>query len=834
MLPIDDILPELRSIMRDHANAVLTAEPGAGKTTRVPIALLEEPWMKGNKVIMLEPRRLAALRSAEFMAEQRNESAGGTIGYRIRGDQKISSKTILEVVTEGILTRMIQEDASLQGIGMIIFDEFHERSIHADLGLALSLDIQQHLRSDLKILVMSATLDAAAVSALMDNAPVLTCRGRQYPVGMTYLPRQQREKIEQVSANAVVKALREQEGDILVFLPGQREIRMTETLLKQKELPLNTIIHLLYGESSPAAQRTALQPSRNGERKVILSTNIAETSVTIDGVRVVIDAGLMRTSQFDARRGMSGLTTIPVSNASAEQRKGRAGRQAPGHCYRLWSETEQLMLTPYSKPEILVTDLAPLALELALWGDGAGQSLKFLDPPPAAHLSQARELLQYLGALDQNKQLTAHGKAMGRLPVHPRYAHMLLKGNELKLGGLACEIAALLDERDILRGTTGSDIDLSSRYIAFKERRIDDRNALQRISEQSDRLKRMVGIHDDSGRSARHPLDRADHRIGMLLALAYPERIAKRKFEGKYQLAGNSIASLPNGSGLFTEEYLAVGDVDGVGSDVKIFLAEPLTENEIRSVFGDQIVTRDAVEWDEKSESIVARTVSVFGSLELSEKAFVPPSDQTIPLMISVIRREGLSILPWTKETGSIIARSEWIRRNALSADWPDLSEETLLKELDLWLAPFLNGITRKSHLSRLSMGEIIHSLFTYQQQRELERLAPTHLSVPTGSQIAVEYSTDPPVLAVRLQEMFGETDTPTVGGGKIKVLLHLLSPARRPLAVTQDLPSFWKNAYVQVRKDMRGDYPKHYWPEDPIQAEPTRKTKRGMEGKHS
>jgi len=831
VLPIDSILTDLRSTLRNHRNVVLSAEPGAGKTTRVPPAVMDEPWLQGKKVIMLEPRRLAALRSAEFIAEQRNETAGESIGYRIRGESKISSRTRLEVVTEGILTRMIQDDAALEGIGLIIFDEFHERSIHADLGLALSLDIQQHLRKDLKILVMSATLDTAEISRLMDNAPVITSKGRSFPVDVTYIPQQSRDRIEAVTSAAVMKALREHEGDILVFLPGQKEIRMTETLLKQKELPANTVIHLLYGESSSGQQRAALQPASPSQRKIILSTNIAETSLTIDGVRIVVDSGLMRTATFDPRRGMSGLITIPVSKASADQRMGRAGRQAPGHCYRLWTEAEQMQLSPFSKPEMLTTDLAPLAMELAVWGDGEGMNLRFLDMPPQAHLSQARSLLHYLGALDHHNSLTQHGRSMSRLPIHPRYAHMLLKGKEMQCGALACDVSALLDERDILRGKTGNDIDLLSRYSAYLHRTIEDRSALARIKEQSERLQRMISVVPEKKQTAQQKEERAGKHIGVLLALAYPERVAKRKYDSKYQLSGNTIAVLPKESALSKEEYLAVGDVDGAGNDVRILLAEPVAEQEIRSAFADQINSREIVAWDEKTEGIIARSVTQFGALELSEKSFIPSPEQSLPLVIQAIRDYGLSVLPWKKETETIIERSEWLRKNSLVSEWPDLSPETLEKELENWLGPFLTGITRKNHFTRLTMADIVRSLFTYQQLQELERLAPTHKTVPTGSQISLDYSQHPPVLAVRLQEMFGETETPTVGGGNIRVLLHLLSPARRPLAVTQDLPSFWKNAYVQVRKDMRGEYPKHYWPEDPLQAEPTRKTKRAMGG---
>lgn len=828
-LPIDAIIPDLRHQLRSHAAVILSAEPGAGKTTRVPVAVMDEPWLQGKKVVMLEPRRLAAIRSAEFMAEQRGERTGTTIGYRIRGENTTTRSTKVDVVTEGILTRMVQEDASLDGIGLIIFDEFHERSIHADLGLALVLDIQQHLRTDLKIIVMSATIDADAVAKLTPDAAILHSAGRNFPVDVSYLPTAPNEYIEKTTANAVLKALRERTGDVLVFLPGQREIRNTEQSLRQREVPPGVSIHLLYGEASAAQQRAALRPAPVGERKVILSTNIAETSLTIDGVRVVVDSGSMRTAVFDPRRGMTGLITVPVSKASADQRKGRAGRQAPGHCYRLWTETQHALLPDYAKPEILAADLAPLAMELTLWGDPEARSLRFLDPPPTAHLRQARELLRFLGALLPDGSLTPHGKSMGRLPVHPRMAHMLLKAQELGITERACDLAALLDERDLLRGNAGADIDLGSRIAALRRSGNSDDAAIRRVREQAARLRSMLG--SSSKQNVRDDAERTSRETSLLLALAYPDRIAKRKQGEKYQLSGNSTAHLPKGSGLFKEEYLAVGDVDGAGSDVRILLAEPIAEEDIRTLFAEQLTTDDRVSWDDQAGAVSAATVTRLGAIVLSERLFVPRPEQTVPLMLEFIRRSGLSVLPWGDAVTSLRQRSEWLRNRGLVKEWPDLSSEGLLTTLELWLAPYLQNASRAAHLSKLDMQSIISALFSYQQLQELERKAPTHLRVPTGSMIAVEYANDPPILAVRLQEMFGESETPTVGGGAVKVLLHLLSPARRPLAVTQDLPSFWKNAYIQVRKDMRGDYPKHYWPEDPLQAEPTRKTKRAMGG---
>ena len=824
-LPIDIILPQLRSTIEKNRNVVLSAEPGAGKTTRVPISLLNEQWLEGKKIIMLEPRRLAAIRSAEYMAEQRGEKVGETIGYRIRGESAIGKSTRLVVVTEGLLTRMLQEDASLPGVGLIIFDEFHERSIHADLGLALTLDVQNHLRPDLKIVVMSATIDVHSVSLLLGSAPIVKSEGRSFPVVVHYLPQKNDGPVEQLVTNTISRVLREEEGDVLVFLPGQREIRKVESLLEQKELPAEVNIHLLFGDASPEKQRAALHPSKTGKRKVILSTNIAETSLTINGVRIVIDSGLSRSATFDARRGMSGLVTTSVSLASAEQRKGRAGREQSGVCYRLWTEHHHTNLPKYSQPEIIIADLAPLAMELAQWGDGEGVHLQFLDRPPAAHLLQARELLQYLGALDKSGNLTAHGKLMSSLPLHPRYAHMLIKGKELQCGELACELAALLDEKDILRGKNDADIDLYSRYVIFKEGRKSEGSSIQRIRDQSTRLMRMLGLN--RGHS-KHQYD----RLGLLLGLAYPERIAKRKSSERYQLAGNMVASLPKGSVLAKEEYLAVGEVDGVGSDIKIFSAEPISKEDILTTFSEQIELKKELRWDDKEECIIARRVTAFGSIEIAEKHSQPDAEDAKKIVIEVIRRMGINILPWNKESESLRFRSEWLRKNKLIQNWVNLSDENLLSSVQDWLAPFLDGITRKSQLLNLDMVEVLRSLFVYEQLKELDHLVPTHLTVPTGSHIPIDYSGEQPILAVRLQEMFGETKTPTVGGGRIKVLLHLLSPARRPIAVTQDLPSFWKNAYIDVRKDMRGQYPKHYWPENPLEAEPTTKTKKRMEAK--
>ncbi len=832
---IEKILPNLRSAFNNYRNAVLFAEPGAGKTTRIPPALLDEPWLAGKKIVMLEPRRLAARRAAEYMAQQRGEKTGETIGYRIRGESKVGRKTRIEIVTEGVLTRMLQSDAALPNVGLVIFDEFHERSIHADLGLALTLDVQEHLRNDLRVLVMSATLDGVSLVTLLGNAPMLSSKGKIFPVTTHYLPRPHDGPLEPLVVSTILRALREEAGDLLVFLPGQREIRRVELLLLEKDVPEDAVVHTLFGDAPPEKQRAALSSEPRGKRKVILSTNIAETSITIAGVRVVIDSGLARGAMFDPRRGMPGLVTLPVSQASADQRRGRAGRQQPGVCYRLWAEHLHAQLPRFTKPEILVADLTPFVLELAQWGDPdlTGRSLKFLDPPPAAHLSQARELLTRLGAVDGSRRLTKHGTAMVKLAVHPRLAHMMIRGKDFGLGSLACDVAALLEERDVVRGANDSDIDLFSRWQALNEEGSSDQFVRERVRAQAARLCEILGVKSEKSLTVGNPFGK---KLGILLALAYPERVGKRRDEDglKFQLAGKTIGVLPKRSMLSREEYLAIGDVDGAGGEARIFLAAPLSENEIRETFADQLETIDDVHWDEQQQSVIARRVERFGAVELSAHPLKASNEVLHAVMIEGIRLMGIDVLPWSKDAISIRTRSEWLRSQVedlvgefTERDWPDLSNEHLLATLEQWLGPYLDGIVRRVHLEKLDMGKIVRALFTYQQLRELDRLAPTHIVVPTGSHIPLDYSNAQPVLAVRLQEMFGETETPKVAGGKVSVLLHLLSPALRPIAVTQDLPSFWKNAYKEVRKDMRGQYPKHEWPENPIEAKPTKRSKK-------
>ena len=781
----------------------------------------EEEWLQGKTLIMLEPRRLAAQRAARYMASQLGENVGETVGYRIRGDSRISKSTRIEVVTEGILTRMLHQQSELPGVGLLIFDEFHERSIHADTGLAFALDVQSHLREDLRLLVMSATLDGLAVSRVLGNAPVVESEGREFPVTTHYLQFSPDGPLEPRVAEAVRRAVREETGDVLVFLPGQREIRRVETLLTDGSLPEEVTVRTLYGEAGAEQQEAALAPAPVRKRKVILSTSVAETSLTIDGVRVVVDSGLARSARFDPRRGMSGLVTLPVSIAVADQRRGRAGRQGPGVCYRLWTEEQQLALAAFPLPEILATDLAPLALDLARWGAAEGEGLRFIDPPPTAHLAQARLLLSSLDALDGRGCLTPHGGAMADLPVHPRLAHMIIRAGERGAGALACDVAALLEDRDLLRGKGNIDIDLAARWHALRSGTGADRPVRERVRAEARRLRELIGSRMSEGGEA---------SLGSLLALAYPERVARRRGvgTGRYQMAGGTGALLPEWSLLAREEFLALADVDGVGTEVRVFLASPLGRKDLIDLFAEKITMQDQVFWSSGEETVVARRIRRLGALTVDEQASTPSDEALHAAMAEGVRQMGLGSLPWRRESASLRLRSEWLRlQHLVMEDWPNLGDEHLLQTISEWLAPFLRRISRRAQLEQLDLEEILRSRFSFHQLKELSRLAPLTLTVPTGSHIHLDYSGAEPVLAVRLQEMFGQSETPTVGGGKVKVLIHLLSPAGRPLAVTQDLPSFWKNAYPEVRKEMRGRYPKHHWPEDPVAAEPTRRVKR-------
>ena len=816
-LPIHAVLPALIDAVRLSPCAVLSAAPGAGKTSCVPLALLASGAVNG-RVVMLEPRRLAAVRAAQYMAQQLGEKVGETVGYRIRGDSRVSANTKIEVVTEGILARMIQHDPELSGIGLIIFDEFHERSLHADLGLALACDVQKNWRDDLKILVMSATLDGVAVSTLLDNAPVIDSEGRSYPVDIHYLPRDKNLSIENHTMHAVLRALKEQVGDILVFLPGQREIRRVQTLLDNNDATAGIKIHALFGDASSSQQQAALQPDKERARKVILSTSIAETSLTIDGVSTVIDAGLARTVRFDPRRAMAGLVTVNVSKATAAQRAGRAGRQQAGACYRLWSEAQHNALANFPVPEILQSDLMPLALDIAAWGSDESK-LAFLDAPPVSHLKQARTVLQQLGALDENVRITAHGRAMADLPLHPRYAHMLLRARENGFGALACDVAALLEERDLLR-STDRDADLYLRWQQLKHGSTSDRAARDRAKQQAARLRQLVDVQDDS---ASH-----DEKLGLMLALCYPERVAKRRdVRGeRWQLAGGAGATLYPGSALANNEWIAVADLDGEGREARIFLAAALDPDDLPIFLPEQFFSGEETGWSAQESAVVSRDVKRFGAIVFAEKPLPARGEKAVAALCKGLRSLGFQALPVPENTRRWLTRAQWLQAQDLVSDFPDFSERGLMETLEQWLAPFLVQVSRHSQLVNVDWHTALTSQLDYSQQQTLDALAPTHIVVPTGTRIELEYSGEQPVLAVRLQEMFGAQETPRIAGGKIPVLVHLLSPKRSPLAVTQDLASFWQNAYKDVRKDMRGQYPKHYWPENPLEAQPTSRTK--------
>lgn len=813
-LPIHDVLPALQNAITTHPCTVLSAAPGAGKTTCVPLALLQAGVMQG-KIVMLEPRRLAATRAARFMATQLGEPVGQTVGYRIRGDHRSGPHTRIEVVTEGILTRWLQQDPTLDGVGLLIFDEFHERSLHADLGLALARDCQCLLRDDLKLLVMSATLDGVAIATLLGNAPVIESQGTAHPVEVCYLGHNE-PRIEPAMSMAIRRALQEHPGDVLAFLPGQAEIHRTRDLLAADPACHEVALHTLYGEAGGEQQQAALQPDPTGKRKVILSTSLAETSLTIDGVRVVVDSGLVRTVRFDPRRGMSGLITVPVSQATATQRAGRAGRQHPGRCYRLWTASQHTALARYPTPEILQSDLTPLALELAAWGTDA-QQLAFLDMPPAAPLQQARDLLQQLGALDAQGRITAHGRAMQQLPVHPRLAHLLLQARDMGRGVLACEVAALLEERDLLRGER--DADLFLRWQALHANS-GDRGTRERVRQQATRLRQALDIAPDH-------TDHSDD-LGLMLALCYPERIARRRDPRgeRWQLASGTGGRLVVSPSLTREEWIAIADVDGEGRDARIRLAAALSLDAIRQHLPALYQQTTETRWVAYEQAVQSRRITRVGAIVAEEIPLpLPVGDAVIPALCEGIRSLGWPALPLPDTAQQYLARLRWVRQH-LHPDWPDASDSTLLATLEHWLAPFLAGISKASQLPSVDWHSAVQQLLDYSQQQQLEQLAPSHLTVPTGSRIALDYSGTQPVLAVRLQELFGQAATPRIANGQIPVLLHLLSPARRPLAITQDLASFWQNAWKDVRKDMRGQYPRHYWPENPLEAEPTRRTK--------
>ncbi|GAB4514713.1 MAG: ATP-dependent helicase HrpB [Sulfuricaulis sp.] len=831
-LPIDDALPELCQALTAQQAVVLQAPPGAGKTTHVPLALLNEPWLAGRTILMLEPRRLAARAACARMAQLLGETAGQTVGYRIRFDSKVSAQTRIEVLTEGILTRRLQTDPELKNVGLVIFDEFHERHLHADLALALCLDSQKALREDLKILVMSATLDGAAVSKLLSDAPIVTSHGRSYPVDIRYLSRDPDAPLPQTVCDSVMDALEKHEGDVLVFLPGAWEIRRTQELL-QARIGSRADLFPLYGDLSWEAQDRAIQPS-TGRRKIVLATPIAETSLTIEGVRVVVDGGFARVPQFDPGSGLSRLTTVRSSRASSEQRAGRAGRLAPGVCYRLWSETTQRGLVPQSLPEIRGADLAPLALELAAWGVRDARTLSWLDPPPEVSMNQARELLVELDAVDMEGRVTETGRAMARLPLHPRLSHMLFAAQRLGQGSLACDIAALLSERDILTGASRRSADFVQRVEALHAFRKNgragaqshqaDANACTRVNQAAQQFQRLL-----SSTKSAPAVD--VQQSGLLLALAYPDRVALARAPGdvRYLLASGRGARLHESEMRLRQPCIVAASLDAGETEGLIYSAAPLDLDTLREHLAAHIRMEDVVRWDAQQQVVIARREERFGALILDNKPLTRADPEKIrAAMLEGIRRLGIEALPWTREAREWQTRVLSLRQWLPEESWPDVPDAVLSETLAEWLGPYLDGMLRREHLARLDLLAILKAQLDWEKSRRLEEGAPTHLEVPSGSHLRLEYTPgESPVLKVKLQEMFGLADTPRVAWGKIPVTLHLLSPAQRPIQVTQDLRGFWERTYPEVRKELKGKYPKHPWPDDPWTAVATRRAKR-------
>ncbi|SFL94471.1 ATP-dependent helicase HrpB [Marinobacter zhejiangensis] len=819
MLPIDALLPDLQQTLTTQTTVLLQAPPGAGKTTRVPLALMEAPWRQGRKILMLEPRRLAARSAARYMAGQLGEKAGETVGYRTRLDTRVSRQTRIEVVTEGILTRLIQDDPELSEYAAVLFDEFHERSLQADLGLALMRESQQALREDLRLVVMSATLDTAPIARVLGEVPVLTSEGRSYPVETVYrpLPREAR-LVDQVVA-VIREALAEQDGSLLVFLPGAGEIRRVESALRA-QLPAGVRLAPLYGNLRNDDQDKAIAPAPAGERKVVLATAIAETSLTIEGIRVVVDSGQQRRAVFDPNSGMSRLVTGRLSKASAEQRRGRAGRVEPGVCYRLWSESDQYGLADFSPPEIAEADLAPLVLELAQWGARSPADLEWIDPPPAAHWQQATTLLQWLDLLHGDGSISDHGKAARRLGLHPRLAHMVLRGRASGLPRLAAELAVLLEERDLLGPRAGADLYLRWQLLRGEAR--DPRVDSQRLQALKRSVQRLADA-DDNGRPGHHD-------IGRLLALAYPDRIGRKRpgAAPRYQLSNGRGAVLQDDDPLAREEWLVAADLDGQARESRIYLAAPVSLSLLEQDLAEHISGYDECLWDDQRGRVVARRQTRLGQLVLAEAVLPnPDAAQVLAGLLAAVRQKGLDSLPWDDSARQLRGRLALLHR-LWPETWPAVDDETLLAGLEQWLAPFLVSVSRWAELQKVDLSMALTSALDYGLQAQLPELAPAALTIPTGQSVRLDYNADNgPVLAAKLQALFGWTETPRIARGQVAVVIHLLSPAQRPLAVTSDLSSFWRHGYVDVRKDMRGRYPKHPWPEDPLTAEAKQGTKK-------
>jgi ATP-dependent helicase HrpB len=830
-LPIDDGLGALRSALADHSSAVLVAPPGAGKTTRAPLALLDEPWAKGKRLVLLEPRRIAARAAAARMAATLGEKVGETIGLRVRLTSLVSKRTRIEVVTEGVFTRMILDDPALDGVAAVLFDEFHERSLDADLGLAFALDAQQGLREDLRLLVMSATLDGARVRALLGEAPLIESQGRAFPVATRYVGRNPGARTEDEVARVTLDALANESGSILVFLPGQGEIRrVAETLQARVKRP-DVDIAPLFGALDSRAQDLAVAPADAGRRKIVLATSIAETSLTIQGVRVIVDSGLMRVPVYEPDVGLTRLETVRVSRANADQRRGRAGRTEPGICYRLWEEAATGGLQPYSAPEILSADLSGLALDCALWGVADPGKLAFLDPPPRAALKEARALLTAIGALDGDGRITDEGRAIASLALPPRLARMVVDAARDDEGRIASEIAVVLTER----GLGGDAVDLAIRLDAFRRDRSaraeDARRLARGLETRAEALIRPSGAVSQGEKGALpSPSGRAAGgrgAPGRLLASAFPDRIAiARGKRGEFLMANGRAAALDAHDPLAGEPFLAIGEIAGRAASARILTAAALTLGDIESIAGSSIETGDDLSFDRGSASLRARRRRRFGALILAEQTLSVPQDEAAALMLARgVLSLGPARLPWTKALGQRRGRVMFLRR-AEGEAWPDLSDEALAADPG-WLAPFLVGKTKLDEIGADDLASALDAALPWDLARRLADEAPTHFQAPTGNAALIDYEAEGgPAIALRVQELFGLNEHPALAGGRIPLTLHLLSPAYRPIQITRDLPGFWRGSWAAVRSDLRGRYPRHFWPEDPAAAAPTARAK--------
>ena len=828
-LPIDAVLDDLaRTLQRRHA-AVLVAPPGAGKTTRVPLALLDEPWAKGKKIIVLEPRRIAARASAERMAQTLGERAGDTVGYRVRFGSKVSRATRIEVVTEGIFSRQILDDPELNGVAAVLFDEFHERSLDADLGLALARDAQTGLREDLRILVMSATLDGARIAKLLDDAPVVASEGRAFPVETRYLGRKVDAPLERQMADAIATALRADPGSVLAFLPGAAEIRRTQNFLEERIHDNAIEIVPLFGALDASVQDRAIAPAPKGSRKVVLATSIAETSLTIEGVRIVVDSGMARVPRYEPDIGLTRLETVRASRAAVDQRRGRAGRTEPGICYRLWDEPQTASLAAYTQPEILSADLSSLVLDLAQWGVSDPSGLAFLDSPPAPAWKEAKGLLTELGALDADGRITSEGNSLRALALPPRLARMIVDSARLGAGREAAEIAAILTER----GLGGDSVDLDVRLDQFRrdrsQRASSARSLAQRWAKQVASSERVLSSPSPQGGGERRDAHSPDEELstGVMLAFAFPDRVAKNRGNGSFVLANGRGAGVEQTSPLARAPYIAVGELTGTAASGRILLAAPITQEEIEQRFADQIESTEEISFDRGAMGLRARRKRTLHAITLAEAPMtLSPSAGTARILADGLVAAGLDKLSWSKALKQWRDRVMFLRK-AEGENWPDLSDDALADQRGAWLVPALYDKISLKEFSAGDLSDALMSLLPWELRARLDREAPTHFEAPTGTQLAIDYEAEQgPTIAVRLQELFGLNTHPSIARGKVPLVLELLSPAQRPVQVTRDLPGFWRGSYAAVRTDLRGRYPRHPWPDDPANAMPTRRVK--------